>query len=100
MRIVKEVLEFDWDKGNIGKNKKHDVEDKEAEEPFLDGNKVIFIDAFHLEKEKRFVLIGKTKNKRLLYIVFTKRNKKIRIISARDINRKEVHLYEEKISVA
>ncbi|MDP3733228.1 MAG: BrnT family toxin [Candidatus Daviesbacteria bacterium] len=99
MRIVKEVLEFNWDKGNIDKNKKHDVEDKEAEEPFLDENKVIFIDAFHLEKEKRFVLIGKTKNKRVLYMVFTKRNKKIRIISARDINRKEVHLYEKKISV-
>lgn len=100
MKIIQEVLEFDWDKGNIGKNKKHHVEDKEAEESFLDENKVIFVDVLHLEKEERFVLIGKTKKERLLYIIFTKRGKKIRIISARDINRKEVHLYEEKISVA
>lgn len=100
MRIVQDILEFDWDNGHIGKNKKHNVDDKEAEEPFLDEHKVIFIDVFHLEKEERFVLIGKTQNKRLLYIIFTKRGKKIRIISARDINRKEVHLYEEKISAA
>lgn len=40
MRVVKDVLEFEWDKGNIGKNKNHNVEDKEAEEVFLDENKV------------------------------------------------------------
>lgn len=95
MTIVKDVVEFEWDKGNIGKNKKHKVEDKEAEEAFADKNKVIYKDAFHSQKEKRFVLIGKTNERRLLYAIFTRRGKKIRIISMRDINRKEVKLYEK-----
>lgn len=95
MRMDKKVFEFEWDKGNIDKNKKHVVEDQEAEESFLDEGKVIFKDSIHSQSEDRFVLIGKTKKERLLYIIFTKRGKKIRIISARDTNRKEVSLYEE-----
>lgn len=38
---------------------------------------------------------SKTRQARLLYLVFTIRNGKVRIISARDINKKEVHLYEK-----
>lgn len=95
MRVDKSVLEFEWDEGNIGKNKKHKVEDKEAEEVFLDEGKVAFKDKLHSQKEERFIVLGKTKKDRLLYIAFTKRKKKIRIISARDINKKEVLIYEE-----
>lgn len=96
MRIDKKVVEFAWDKGNIGKNKKHSVDDKEAEEVFFDKNKVTFPDTIHsTENEERLRIIGKTKRGRLLFIVFTKRDEKIRIISARDVNRKEVPLYEK-----
>jgi len=95
MKVDKSVFEFDWDKGNIGKNKKHNVEDKEAEEVFLDEGKAIFHDKLHSQTEGRFIAIGKTKKERLLYIYFTKRKKEIRIISARDINKKEVSLYEK-----
>ncbi len=91
----KKPVEFQWDKGNIEKNKKHDVKDKEAEESFLDKNKVIYNDKLHSDKEERFVLLGKTKKDRLLYIIFTKRGNKIRIISVRDINKKEVGIYEK-----
>lgn len=96
MKILKELLEFEWDKGNTTKNLKHQVGDREAEEPFFDNDKIIYKDIFHSQKEKRFILIGKTKIKRLLYMVFTKRKNKIRIISARDVNRKEVKIYEKK----
>lgn len=95
MKTDKSVFLFEWDKGNIGKNKKHQVEDNEAEEVFLDEGKVIFKDKLHSKNEERFILLGKTKKQRLLYIVFTKREVKVRIISARDVNKKEVHLYEE-----
>lgn len=96
MKIHKSFIEFEWDKGNIGKNKKHKVEDREAEEVFLDEGKIILKDILYsTQKEKRYILLGKTKKDRLLYIVFTEREEKIRIISARDINKKEVHLYEE-----
>lgn len=95
MRTDEKVIEFDWDKGNIGKNKKHKVEDKESEEPFFDENKIIYKDVFHSKKEERFILIGETEKGRLLYIVFTKRGSRFRIISARDTNKKEVQLYEK-----
>lgn len=99
MRVVKKVFEFQWDKGNIDKNlKKHEVKNKEAEEVFFDEKRFIFKDKLHSFGEERFRIIGKTKKKRLLFVVFTKRGKKIRIISARNINKKEVYLYEKKVS--
>lgn len=95
MRTEEKIIEFDWDKGNIGKNRKHKVEDKESEEPFFDEGKIIYKDVFHSKKEERFILIGKTKKGRLLYLVFTIRNSKFRIISGRDINKKEIQIYEK-----
>lgn len=97
MRVFNKVIEFDWDKWNIGKNKKHGVEDKEAEEAFFDKNKSTFRDKVHSGSEERFRVIGKTEKGRLLFVAFTKRGSKIRVISARDINRKEKPLYERKL---
>ena len=77
-------------------DKKHNVENNEVEEPFFDRKRVIFKDILHSEKEDRFILIGKTKKKRLLYTVFTMRGKKVRIISSRDVNKKEVQMYEKR----
>src|SRR3972149_11705385 len=97
MRILGKSLEFQWDKGNVGKNfKKHKVQDKEAEESFFDKKHRTFKDKLHSKGEERYRIVGKTKRGRLLFIVFAMRDSKIRIISARDINKKEVYLYEEK----
>ena len=98
--IDKKSVEFEWDKGNIGKNKKHSILDREAEEVFFDNKRFIFKDKIHSQGEERFRIIGKTKKERLLFVAFTKRGKKIRIISARSINKKEVFLYEEKIKTS
>jgi uncharacterized protein len=92
---LEEPLEFEWDKGNIDKNKKHGVDYKEIEEVFFDDAKKTFPDELHSNGETRYRIIGRTKNDRLLFVVFTIRNGKIRVISARDLNRKEVPLYEE-----
>ena len=73
MTIDAGLLEFDWDKGNVRKNKKHRVEDSESEEVFFDENKVILRDVLHSQEEERFVLIGKTKKERILVVVFSKR---------------------------
>lgn len=97
MKILPKPIAFEWDKGNINKNLiKHNVTDKEAEEVF--GNKPlkIFKDINHSEKEQRFVAYGKTDSNRSLAIVFTLRREKIRVISARDQNKKERREYEEK----
>ncbi|MBI5244320.1 MAG: BrnT family toxin [Elusimicrobia bacterium] len=96
MHIDPGALEFEWDRGNAEKNKKHDVGDSESEEVFFDEHKIISRDPLHSGSEERSMLIGKTKAERLLFVVFTKRGKKIRVISARDVNRKEMHLYEKE----
>lgn len=95
MTIDPDALEFEWDRGNRDKNKKHRVNDLESEEVFFDEDKRILRDKLHSGNEERLILIGRTKRARLLYVVFTKRGKRIRIISARDINKKEAYLYEK-----
>jgi len=97
MIVIAEPFRFNWDKVNSGKNKSnHDVEDWECEEVFFDPKKVILKDRLHSGKEERFILLGQTRQNRLLYLVFTIRSEKIRVISARDITkRKEIEIYEE-----
>jgi hypothetical protein len=90
MQILPEPLQFEWDDGNRQKNwMKHKVTDEECEEVFFDPHKRIFKEAVHAGSEWRYVLLGRTSLERALFIVFTIRQKKIRIISARDLNRKE-----------
>lgn len=87
--------EFDWDGGNIHKNWiKHGVDNKECEEIFADENMKIFNDPKHSQVEERFAIFGKSANGRLLTAVFTIRNNKIRIISARAQERQERKIYE------
>ena len=94
-RIIKSVIGFEWDNGNKGKNfLKHKIKDEESEEVFFDCNKKILKDKLHSGKEERYILIGKTKKRRLIFLVFTIRKNKIRVISARDLNKKEHKLYE------
>lgn len=93
----REVFEFQWDTGNVSKNKKHKVEDQESEEPFAGEERFIFKDELHSQNEERFRLFGKTKRGRCLFVVFTKRLEKIRIISSRDMKKKEIQFYEKAI---
>ena len=104
MTVVKlpSILSFEWDKGNEQKNwLKHKVTGEEAEEAFDDENKLLFEDVKHSTfQEKRFILFGKTQEDRRLVIAFTLRNEKVRIISARPMNRKEAIVYEKAVSAA
>lgn len=96
MKLFSQPIQFQWDIGNIDKNlKKHRVTNTECEEVFFDHKKVVLKDILHSGKEPRYILLGKTKRQRVLFIVFTIRNNKIRIISARDINKNEIKLYEK-----
>lgn len=100
MVIVKlgKVIEFEWDEANIAHIAKHDVRPEEAEEVFFDKDKIQDEDIKHSTVEKRFLIIGKTKKGRLLYQIFTIRGNKVRVISSRSINKKEVYLYEKETS--
>ncbi|MBU4369783.1 BrnT family toxin [Patescibacteria group bacterium] len=95
MNILEKAVKFEWDKANRNKNfVKHGVTDGECEEVFFDSNKKTLKDIYHSNKESRYILIGQTKLHRLLFIVFTIRKNKIRVISARDLNKKEKQLHE------
>lgn len=98
MKILPDPISFLWDKGNIDKNlKRHKVTNKEAEEVFANKSKFIFEDVRHSLSEKRYMLWGVTDQSRKLSIFFTLRNDRVRIISARDMNKRERRAYEEKI---
>ena len=89
-------LGFQWDRGNIDKNLiKHNVENWECEQIFFNKPILVLEDLSHSLSEKRWAAFGKTDADRLLMVVFTKRGKLLRIISARDMNKKEKQFYEE-----
>jgi uncharacterized protein len=81
---------FDWDKDNLAKNwEKHKVGFWECEEIFFNQPLLMADDTRHSREEQRFYALGKTDAERPLYLVFTVRHRKIRVISARDMSRKE-----------
>ncbi len=95
--IIPEPIEFEWDKGNIDKNsKKHGIENEEAESIFFDDKSLLIEDLKHSETEHRFQTLGKSIFTKLLTVFFTIRRNKIRIISARKMNKKEKDLYEQE----
>lgn len=96
IKVFPKVVAFEWDKGNIDKNlKKHDVSNQEAEEVFFNKPIVFSEDKKHSTTEKRYMIWGKTNTNRSLTIFFTIRKNKIRIISARDMHKKERGEYEK-----
>lgn len=97
VKVRETPKEFIWDKANSDKNwPKHKVMPDEAEQVFFDEDRREYPDPSHSIAEMRSIIVGMTKSKRLLFVVYTERNKKIRIISARDINdRRERRLYEK-----
>lgn len=97
MRILPEPIEFEWDQGNLDKNWiKHKVTNQEAEQIFKNSPKFIFRDASHSTLERRYMIWGVTNDKRKLSVFFTMRKKFVRIISARDMSKKERIAYENK----
>jgi uncharacterized DUF497 family protein len=96
-----ESLEFEWDEGNEQKNWiTHQVRTHEAEEPFFTEERLVLEDIRHSTKqEKRYILVGNTKQGRMLFTVFTIREEKIRIISSRDADKKEVLMYEKALNL-
>ena len=86
---------FDWDEGNIDKNRdRHGVSVVECEQVFFQRPILIALDAMHSQNEARYAALGKTVNDRRLTIVFTVREDLIRVISARDMSRRERRIYD------
>ncbi len=88
------VSEFDWDLGNLEKNWiKHGVSPIECEEVFFNQPLIVVQDEKHSSEQEPLYALGRTDSDRYLFVVFTTRGRKIRVISARDMNRKERKVY-------
>lgn len=85
---------FDWDADNKEKNLKHGVHASECEQVFFNEPLVIMGDPKHSVAEDRFAAFGQTDLGRMLVVVYTPRGTLIRVISARDMNRREREFYE------
>ena len=93
---LKECTGFQWDEGNATKNwDKHDVSQSECEQVFFNRPVMLRRDQKHSEIESRFYVPGQTDLGRLLFVVFTVRGDKIRIISARNLTLREERRYKE-----
>lgn len=90
------VVGFEWDAGNARKNDKHGVSSGEAEQIFFDANLLVVVDDVHSSSEPRFHALGMTLDGRALHVTFTLRHDatRLRVISARDMHRKERTIYE------
>jgi uncharacterized DUF497 family protein len=87
---------FDWDENNREKNwEKHQVLAGECEEVFFNLPLLLESDPDHSQKEPRYYVLGHTIAGRRLFIAFTIRGDKIRVISARDMSKKERSIYEQ-----
>jgi uncharacterized DUF497 family protein len=87
---------FNWDEGNLEKNwERHRVPFWEAEEVFFSEPLVVSPDRRHSAAEPRYLALGQADSGRRLFISFTVRGSLVRIISARDMSRKEEQIYEQ-----
>ena len=94
------AIEFDWSGGNAEKNqKKHNVTAREAEAVFFNRPLLVAPDNPHSKDEPRFLALGRTSEGRTLFVAFTLRGTRLRVISARDMSRRERKEYpNEKTS--
>ena len=87
---------FDWDAGNRDKIwQRHAVTTAECEEVFYGVPIFGGMDDKHSFHESRYYVYGQTKANRPLFVIYTLRAAKIRVISAREMNRKERQDYYE-----
>ncbi len=92
--LLAEVTGFEWDAGNATKNwARHSVSQSECEQLFFNTPFVLAPDALHSQHEDRWFALGHTDAERLLFVVFTLRGSRIRVISARPMSRREREVY-------
>ena len=86
---------FEWDEGNATKNwERHKVTQAECEEVFFLEPLLVSEDSAHSREEGRYYALGQTSAARKLFVVFTIRGERIRVISARTMSRHERRIYE------
>jgi hypothetical protein len=95
---LSQISGFDWDAGNSRKDsQKHDVIQSEAEQLFFNRPLLLLEDIPHRQKETRYHALGRTDDGRQLHVTFNLRaaGTLIRVISAREMSRRERKIYEQ-----
>ena len=92
-----DCIGFDWDRGNLDKNwTLHGVPFWECEQVFFNEPLLVVEDVSHSGAERRYYTLGRTDAGRRLFVVFTIRRNLVRVISARDMSRRERKRYEHE----
>jgi len=87
---------FEWDEEKAAANlARHGVSFEEAGTVFADPLYVDFYDPDHSSEERRYIIIGESRQGRLLLVSYTERGDVTRLISAREVTRSERESYEE-----
>jgi uncharacterized DUF497 family protein len=96
--VISSCKGFQWDEGNLDKNwYLHQVTNGECEELFFNMPLIVAADTKHSQQEQRYYALGRTDADRRLFIAFTIRDDLIRVISARDMNQREMNKYDERL---
>jgi len=97
INTLKNCIGFQWDDGNSEKNWiSHQVTKSECEQIFFNQPLILGEDNKHSNTEQRYYALGQTDDERLLFIVSTVRENLIRVISARDMSKKEREVYKNE----
>jgi uncharacterized DUF497 family protein len=89
-------LGFEWDDNKaVANHAKHGVSFEEAATVFGDPLSLTIPDPAHSQVEDRFVIMGRSHQRKLLVVVHTERGDNIRVISARCASHRERKAYEE-----
>ena len=93
---LSECTGFDWDAGNADKNwELHQVSQAECEQIFFNRPILVAPDDKHSQRESRYAALGQTNAGRRLAVIFTIRGTLVRVISAREMSRRERRVHEE-----
>ena len=89
-------LKFEWDdkKANINR-RKHGITFEEATTAFADELSITIDDPLHSHDEERLILIGMSKQLKILVVIHVERGDVIRLVSARKATKQEQKFYEE-----
>jgi uncharacterized DUF497 family protein len=83
---------FEWDDGNLDHIDIHGVSAEEAEEALLDPRR-LRVPSQHEADEPRWAVLGETEGGRILFVVYTTRANRIRVVTARNATRTERRRY-------
>jgi hypothetical protein len=96
MEQLRACTGFQWDERNREKNwLRHRVSEAECEQVFFNAPLLAAEDVRHSDQELRYYVLGRTNAGRRLFVVVTIRENLIRVISARDMSRREREVYED-----